>query len=156
MVMSKQKQVLTKEGLAKLEDKLTKLMEERKKTAVQIREAREFGDLAENAEYAAARDRQALVESQIAEVEARIKDSEVVEGTNHDNSHVTIGHTVTIEVRGQKKDFTIVGKDESAPARGKVSNESPIGQALMGSKIGDEVVVETPSGNTRYKIRKIS
>jgi len=154
--MSKQKQVLTREGLAKLEAKLAKLMEERKKTAQQIREAREFGDLAENAEYAAARDRQALVESQIAEVEGRIKDSEIVEGGSGDNSRVDIGHTVTVEVKGSKREFTIVGKDESDPVNGQISNESPIGQALMGARVGDEVVVETPAGNTKYKIKKIS
>lgn len=144
--------LITKEGLKKLKEELenrkTKLRQE---IAQAIKEAKEQGDLSENAEYAEAKSQQNENESRIMELEMVIKNSQVVEHKEN-VSEVQIGSTVKVEIAGNKMEFVIVGSNEADPAQFKISNESPLGKAFMGKQKGDEVEVSTPKGMMKYKI----
>jgi len=144
---------LTKEGVTELKDELTKLLAERGPIAERIRTAREFGDLAENAEYAAARDEQDQVEARIAEIEHVLQNVEVIRKPSND-SKVRLGAWVKLKAKtgGKTKEFQVVGTVEADPLNGKISDESPIGKALMGQKEGDEVEIKTPAETNKYKI----
>ena len=148
--------LVTKTGLEKLkqefDERTTKIRQE---IAKAIKEAKEQGDLSENAEYSAAKERQAENETRIAELEMLIKDSKVVEH-NKDDDSAQIGSKVTVKVKKQEYVFEIVGSNEANPAERKISNESPIGKALIGAHAGDVVDVETPSGIVKYEIVSIS
>lgn len=145
---------LSKEGLEKLEKELKKRENLRPELSRRILEAKEQGDLSENAEYAEAKDKQSFNEGRIAELEAVLKDASVVEKSGSSDT-VTIGSTVKTESKFGVKDFTIVGASESSPADGFISNESPLGQAFLGKKKGEEFEVETPNGKVKYKIIEI-
>ena len=145
---------LSKEGLEKLEKELEKRESLRPEMSRRILEAKEQGDLSENAEYAEAKDKQAFNEGRIAELEAILKDASVVEKSGSSDI-VTVGSTVKTESESGVKDFTIVGPSESSPADGFISNESPLGQAFLGKKKGEEFEVDTPSGKVKYKIIEI-
>ncbi len=152
------KNLLTYEGLKKLEDELEELKTvKRKEVAKKIAEAREQGDLSENAEYDAAKAEQLEYENRIEEIEHILKYAEVVVEDNVDLGKVSIGCKVKIMdlEYSDEMDFKIVGSTEANSMEGKLSNESPVGKALLGHKIGDTVKVDTQSGKIKYKILNI-
>ena len=147
---------LSKEGLAQVRHELDELVNVRRaEIAARIHEAKEHGDITENAEYEDAKNEQAFVEGRIQSLSALIKNAVVIDET-HSTTHVQIGSTVTLQSQDGKEKFTIVGSAEAAPAQGRISNESPVGRALLGRKKGDTVVVTVPAGDTSYKILSIS
>jgi transcription elongation factor GreA len=147
---------LTKEGITELEAELKELIEQRGPIAERIKTAREFGDLSENAEYSSARQEQERVESRIADIENILQNVEIIEKPKGD-SKVQLGSTVKLKDEdGKTKEFQVVGTVEADPMNGKISDESPIGQALLGKKEGEEVEIKTPAETTSYKIADIS
>ena len=147
---------LSKEGLEQIRQELEELVNVRRaEVAARIHEAKEHGDISENAEYEDAKNEQAFVEGRIQSLSALIKNAVVIE-ENHSTTHVQIGSTVTLQSDDGKEKFTIVGSAEAAPAEGRISNESPVGRALLGRKKGDTIVVTVPAGDTSYKILAIS
>ena len=152
------KNILTYEGLKKLEDELEELkVVKRKEVADKIREAREQGDLSENAEYDAAKDEQRDIEARIEEIEKILKNAEVVVEEEADLGKVSIGCSVKILDMefDEELEYKIVGSMEANSLKGKISNESPVGKALMGKVVGDVVTVETQVGELQYKILSI-
>ena len=157
--MEAKKRLLTYAGLKALEDELENLkVVKRKEVAGKIKEAREQGDLSENAEYDAAKDEQRSIEARIEELEKIIKNAEVIDESAIDNDTVSIGSTVKFydEEYDEELEYRIVGSTESDILKGLISNESPLGKALIGSKIGEEIEVEAAEGVSRYKILGIS
>jgi transcription elongation factor GreA len=147
---------LSKEGLEQIRQELDQLVNVRRsEIAARIHEAREHGDITENAEYEDAKNEQAFVEGRIQALSALVKNAVVIKET-HSATHVQIGSTVTIQSKDGKESFTIVGSAEAAPADGRISNESPVGRALLGRKKGDEVTVSVPAGDSKYKILSIN
>lgn len=146
---------LTKEGVAELEQELDELVNSRGEVAEKIRTAREFGDLSENAEYTTAKDEQARVESRIQEIESILKNAEVIR-SSRSNSAVKLGSKVEVTSQGKKESFTIVGSVEADPSENKISDESPIGKALIGKHVGDKVEVDLPVGTKTYTVKKIN
>ena len=152
------KNILTYEGLKKLEDELQDLkVVKRKEVADKIREAREQGDLSENAEYDAAKDEQRDIELRIEEIEKILKNAEVVVEEDVDLEQINIGCNVRIyDVEFEEElEYKIVGSTEANSLKGKISNESPVGKALIGKRVGDVVTVETQAGEIQYKILEI-
>lgn len=152
------KNILTYQGLKKLEDELQDLkVVKRKEVAQKIKEAREQGDLSENAEYDAAKDEQRDIEVRIEEIEKILKNAEVVVEEEVELDKISIGCTVRILdcEFDEELEYKIVGSTEANSLKGKISNESPVGRALMGSKVGDMVKVETQVGNIEYKVLEI-
>ena len=151
--------ILTHEGLKELQEKLDYLKSVgRKETAEKIKVALSFGDLSENAEYDEAKSEQGKLEAEIQELETMISRAKIMEEENRTET-IHIGSVVTIKetTRGaQERVFQITGFAQANPAEGKISDESPVGKALMGHKVGDKVVVEAPRGEMTYKIVKIS
>lgn len=157
--MEKKKNILSAGGLKKLEDELDVLREKRNvEIPLKIKEAREQGDLSENAEYDAAKDEQREIEARIEEIEDIIKHAQIIMDEDIDIKKVSVGCTVKIQDVATKTDmeYQIVGNIESDSLSGKISNESPLGAALIGAKKGAKVDVETPAGVFQYKIVKIS
>jgi transcription elongation factor GreA len=158
--MADKKTIVTEEGLKALQDELQDLkVNKRKEIADKIKEARAQGDLSENAEYDAAKDEQRAMEGRIEEIEAILKNVEVVDSKKGSSKAVHIGSTVKISDLELNKEFTyqIVGSTEADIMNNKISNESPVGAALLGAKKGDTVEVETPSGKVlKYKVLEIS
>ena len=152
----KKKTILTAEGLKALEDELQDLkVNKRKEVQQKIKEAREQGDLSENAEYDADKDEQRDIEARIEEIDNILKNAEVVAEDEGDADSINIGCTVKIKDLdfGEVLEYKIVGSTESDVLNGKISNESPVGVALIGSKTGDVVEVETPSGEmVKYEV----
>ena len=146
---------LSKEGLEQIRQELDELVNVRRaEIAARIHEAKEHGDITENAEYEDAKNEQAFVEGRIQALSALVKNAVVIE-ENHSSTHVQIGSTVTIQSKDGKESFMIVGSAEAAPAEGRISNESPVGRALLGRKKGDEITVSVPAGDSKYKILSI-
>ncbi|WP_251197544.1 transcription elongation factor GreA [Anaerotardibacter muris] len=138
--------ILTQEGKAKLEEELHYLeTEKRAEIGERIRVAREFGDISENSEYDDAKNEQAMMEGRIAEITRILGEATVVD-TPKRSSKVNIGSKVTVDMSGTERVFTIVGAAESNSAEGKISNESPVGAALLGSKKGDKIDIQGPTG----------
>lgn len=156
--MAAKKNIMTYEGLKKLEDELQDLkVNRRQEVAQKIREAREQGDLSENAEYDAAKDEQRDIEARIEELEKILKNAEVIDEDDVALDTISVGCCVTlldVEFDDEMK-FKIVGSTEANSLKGYISNESPIGQALLGKKKGDIVEVESPAGAIQYKIMEI-
>lgn len=147
---------LTAEGVAELKAELEHLISERTEVADRIKTAREFGDLAENAEYQVARQEQEKNEARISELEHIIGNVEIIKSTGN-GSKVRLGSKVKLEGgSGKAKEFQVVGTVEADPLEGKISDESPIGQALMGKKVGDSVEIKTPAETATYKIVSIA
>ena len=146
---------LTKEGVAELEAELESLKKQRVEIARKIKIARDHGDLTENAEYQNAREEQGTAESRIAEIEHILSNVELIEEPKNSGT-VELGNTVALKSDGGEKHFTIVGSVEANPAENKISDESPIGQALLGKKVGDDVTIELPNGPVMYKVKAIS
>lgn len=156
--MEEKKNLLTYAGLKKLEDELHDLkVVKRKEVAGKIKEAREQGDLSENAEYDAAKDEQRDIEARIEEIEKILKNAEVVVEDEVDLDKINIGCQVKIlDIEmNQELDYKIVGSTEANSLKGKISNESPVGRALIGAKTGDIVRVETPGGELEYQVLEI-
>ena len=152
------KYILTYEGLKKLEDELENLkVVRRKEVSQKIKEAREQGDLSENAEYDAAKDEQRDIEARIEELEKILKNAEVVVEEEADLDKVSIGCSVKILdcEFDEELEYKIVGSTEANSLKGKISNESPVGKALLGKQVGDTVTVETPAGEFSYKVLSI-
>jgi transcription elongation factor GreA len=149
--------ILTQEGLVKLKAELDQLSTTRRReVAARIKEAREFGDISENAEYDDAKNEQAMLEARIAQLEERLRSATVVDASDLDTEVVRVGSTVHVkEGTGKSTTYTIVGSAEANPAERRLSNESPVGKALIGRKRGDEVSFTTPRGERKLKITKI-
>lgn len=143
---------ITLEGKAELEAELEELKGRRATIAEKIANARDYGDLSENAEYDSAREEQGLVESRISEIEEILLNADIIKATK--SSTVKVGSTVVIK-NGQEYTYRIVGPVEADPLEGKISNESPIGSALMGKKVDDKVTITTPKGETTYLIKEV-
>lgn len=155
MQSAEQNVYLTAEGLSKLRVELSDLKERgRKEVAEQIKTAKEFGDLSENHDYHSAKEKQSFIEGRIAEIEELIRRASVIKKTKASGA-VTIGSTVSVKINGGEGTFTIVGSAEADPTSGKISNESPLGRALLGKAVGETVVVEAPSGKVSYTVHKI-
>lgn len=146
---------LTQAGVDELQKELDELIAQRGSVAEKIKTAREFGDLAENAEYQTARQEQEKLEARVSEIEHILQNVEVIQKPKGD-SKVQLGSTVKLKNDGKSKEFQVVGTVEADPLNGKISDESPIGQALLGKKLGDEVEIKTPAETTVYKITEIS
>lgn len=156
--MEEKKNLLTYAGLKALEDELHDLkVVKRKEVAGKIKEAREQGDLSENAEYDAAKDEQRDIEARIEEIEKILKNAEVVVEDEVDLDKISVGCTVKLldEEYDEELEYRIVGSSEANSLQGKISNESPVGKALIGAKTGDEVTVETQAGDIKYKVLEI-
>ena len=145
---------LTSEGIADLGAELKALIASRGDLAERIKVAREFGDLSENAEYSSARQDQERAESRISEIEHILKNAEQIAQPKKKDV-VSLGNTVVLKNSKGEKTFTIVGSVEADPMEGKISDESPIGKALLGKKLDEEVEIVTPAETTTYKITAI-
>lgn len=144
---------LTSEGKVELETELAELISNRSGIAEKIANARDYGDLSENAEYDAAREEQASLETRIAELEDILKNADIIKPTK--SSTIKVGSTVHLE-NGKKVSYQVVGPVEADPLEGKISNESPIGAALIGKKVGEKVTITTPKGQVVYSIEAVS
>lgn len=150
--------VLTKEGLAKLTEELEyKRTIGRKEAAEHLKEARSYGDLSENSEYDEAKEAQAKLEARIAEIEEMLKNVKLLEDTERTEGIASIGTTVVCYIKSIDSEITysIVGSAESDPLNNKISDESPIGHALIGAKAGDTVTAEAPGGDIEIEIREV-
>lgn len=156
--MSDKKYLITSDGLKKLEDELEYLKTvKRKEVTEKIKVARGYGDLSENSEYDEAKNEQAFLEGRIAEIENKLKNIELIDENEITTDVVSIGSTVTLYDYEFEEEvsYTIVGSAEANTFENKISNESPVGSELIGKKIGEEFVVNTPEGNCKYKIINI-
>ena len=156
--MEQKKNYMTYEGLRALEDELQELkVNRRKEIAEKIKEAREQGDLSENAEYDAAKDEQRDIEARIEEIEKILKYAEVIDEDDVDGETINIGCTVRLfdEEFDEEIEFKIVGSSEANSLNNKISNESPVGKALIGRAVGEEVAVETQAGEFKYRVLSI-
>lgn len=145
-------QYISQEGLDKHKKELEELKLKRQEIAQRLEEAKALGDLSENQEYIAAKEAQAFNEGKIVELEQLLREVIVIEDNNKKSNVVQIGRTLEVKTEGKSKSFTIVGSEEAEPANGKISNESPLGKAFLGRKVGETIEVETPSGKVSYKI----
>ena len=153
--MEEKKNLLTYAGLKALEEELHDLkVVKRKEVAEKIKEAREQGDLSENAEYDAAKDEQRDIEARIEEIEKVLKNAEVIVEDEVDLDKISVGCLVKVydEEFEEEMEFKIVGSSEANSLQGKISNESPVGKALIGAKVGDEITVEAEAGLMKYKV----
>lgn len=150
--MNKKYQI-TDSGRKELEKELAELKSRRGEIAEKIAEARSFGDLSENAEYDAAREEQGLLETRVIEIEDILQHASIIKAA--DATVVGLGSAVELKNSDRTVTYTVVGPVEADPMEGKISNESPIGQALMGKKVGDEVTISTPKGEIVYTISSL-
>jgi transcription elongation factor GreA len=148
---------LTKEGYQKLADELEQLRtNKRKEVAERLHEAMEGGELIENAEYEAAKNEQAFVEGRIQELEIILASARIIEEQANDPTTIQVGDTVIVKEGGSgQEEYTIVGAAEANPREGKISNESPLGKALLNHRAGEDVTVEAPGGTFKVKVVKI-
>lgn len=157
--MTQKEFILTYEGLKKLEEELDYLKTvKRREIAERIKVAREFGDISENAEYDEAKNEQAFTEGKIAEIEHKLKIAKVIDDEDIATDVVSIGSCVKVKDLEFDDiiDFYIVGSSEANPAEDKISNESPVGAALIGKKVGDKVVVAVPDGDITFEVLEIN
>lgn len=147
---------ISSEGLEKLKKELDELKNVKRKEVIErIAKAKELGDLAENAEYSEAKDEQGFIEGRIIELEKLISEAIVIDKNKESSDVVVIGSQVKVRYDGETKLYTIVGSKEANPEENKISNESPLGQAFLGRKVGDIVKVSAPKGETEYEILEI-
>ncbi len=145
---------ITEKGRKELEDELAELKGRRSEIADKIAEARDYGDLSENAEYDSAREEQGIVETRISEIEEILLNAEEIVAKSNDKVH--LGSTVELKNGSKIVKYTVVGPVEADPASGKISDESPLGAALLGNGVGDNVVISAPKGEIVYEIVSIS
>ena len=149
--------LLTKEGLRTLEVELEQLVKVRRsEVAERIRQARDFGDIAENAEYTEAKNEQSLVEGRIQTLEAMVRNAVLIEEEPRERGVVAVGAQVKVSSEEGEETYSIVGAAEADPLNGRISNESPLGRALLGHKAGDEVEWSSPIGTSRVRILVVS
>jgi transcription elongation factor GreA len=147
--------ILTEEGLKLLQDEVGHLSTvKREEVAERIREAREFGDITENSEYDDAKNEQAMLEHRIGLLQEKIRRARVIKESEIDTEKVSVGSTVTLRDKdaGETRVYTLVGSAEADPAKARLSNESPVGQAIIGKRVGDVVTVPVPVGALNYEI----
>lgn len=149
-------QYLTEERHIELIEELKNLKNDgRRKVAERLKKAKEFGDLSENSEYQEAREEQSMLERKIQEIEELLRKSVIIKKNKTSSSLIRIGAKVKIKKDGTEIDYTIVGSNEAHPLQGLISNESPIGRALIGKKAGDKILVEAPKGKVAYEILSV-
>lgn len=157
--MSNEEIILTPHGLEKIEKELQYLKsEKRKEVASRIKEAISFGDISENSEYEDAKNEQAFVEGRIATLEKWLRNSRLLKEEDKGNGVVSLGDTVQLvdPESGEESEYTIVGTAEADPTENKISNESPVGKAILGQKAGDVIEVSVPAGVIKFKVVNIS
>lgn len=157
--MAEKEVILTPEGLAKLEKELEHLKTvRRREVAARIKQAIEFGDISENSEYDDAKNEQAFIEGRIVSLEKMLRNAKVLDGESVDTDVVTVGLKVKLKdlELGEELEYTLVGSAEADPSEYRISNESPVGRALMGRRVGEVVEVNAPVGTLRYEIVEIS
>ncbi len=150
--------VLTPEGMTKLQEEIDYLSTtKREEVAERIKEAREFGDISENSEYDDAKNEQAMLEHRISVLQEKLRRARVIKVTEISTEKVSLGSTVTLKDLAYNEEFTytIVGSAEADPSNHRLSNESPMGQAILGRKVGETVTVPAPAGSTRYEVVRI-
>lgn len=145
---------ITKQGKEDLEKELKELIDSRSDVADEIAAARENGDLSENAEYTAAREKQSRVEARIAEIEGILDGAQIIKSDG--DGTISLGDHVVVSLNGKESAFDVVGAIEADPANNKISHESPLGKALMGKRVGDEVSITTPKGEKVYKVVSVN
>lgn len=152
--MDNKKIYLTREGLAELKKEYEELVKSKRPDILaRVSQARDMGDLSENAEYTAAREELSFIDGRIDELEELIKQAVVIHETSKSSNNVVkLGSTVTLNVKGKKEIFTVVGEWEADPKEKKISHESPLGKALIGKKVGEKIEVEAPAGKLAYAI----
>lgn len=156
--MADQKMILTKDGLKKLQDELETLKSVRRiEVAERIKQAIAFGDISENSEYDDAKNEQAFIEGRIQELEQKLRNVEVISDEKKSKKEVTMGCTVILRdiEFNEDMEYTLVGTAEADPEAMRISNESPVGAAILGQKVGKVVEVQAPVGTIKYKIMKI-
>lgn len=144
---------ISRRGLEEIKAELAQLLGERKEITAKIKEAREFGDLSENAEYTEAKTKQSFIEGRIVEIEMMLKVAKVIDENNHKNGIITLGSKVKLD---NGKEYEIAGSNEASPEQGKISNESPIGMALLGRLAGDTIEINTPDGVKKYTVISVN
>lgn len=150
--MDDKKIYLTKEGLEDLKKEFEELSKVKRPDVLnRVSQARDLGDLSENAEYSAAREELSFIDGRLDELEELLRQAVVINGGKSSGA-VKLGSKVTVNIKGKKEDFTVVGEWEADPKEKKISHESPLGKALMGKKIGEKVEVEAPAGKVLYSI----
>lgn len=155
--MNGKKIYLTKKGFEDLQKEYDDMLEKRRPEVVErLSSAREMGDLSENAEYTAAREELAFIDGRLEELEELLKQAELIKDDNHKTQAVDLGSQVIVKIGDKKETFTVVGEWEADPVEKKISHESPLGKALIGKSVGDEIEVEAPAGKMVYKIVSIS
>ena len=156
--MDSKKIYLTKEGLEELKRELEELSKVKRPDVLsRVSQARSLGDLSENAEYVAAREELSFIDGRIDELEELIKQAVLIQESHSKGNHVVkLGSRVTLNVKGKKEDFTVVGEWEADPKEKKISHESPLGKALIGKKIGEKIEVEAPAGKVIYTIVSVN
>lgn len=155
--MNDQNTFITAEGLEKLKKELDELRNsKRREISERIQEAKELGDLSENAEYVEAKNEQAFAEGRIQEIESILKHATIIKQSKKHASQVEVGSKIKIQDEKDTKEYYIVGSNEADPAKGRISNESPIGQAFLGKKVGDIIEISVPQGNKKFKIVAIA
>ena len=158
MSEEQQEVLLTAEGLKKLEVELENLKTvRRKEVAARIKQAIEFGDISENSEYEDAKNEQAFIEGNILDLDKKLRHAKVIDSAENTTEKVSVGSTVILEdlEYGDKMEYAIVGSMEADPVNSKISNESPVGKAILGKEVGSVVSVEAPAGAIQYKIVNI-
>jgi transcription elongation factor GreA len=156
--VSRKEVILTQEGLKQLQDELNHLSTvKREDVAERIKQAREFGDISENSEYDDAKNEQAMLEHRISTLQEKLRRARVIKDSEIDTDKVSIGSTITLRDldKGDIRIYTVVGSAEADPSNGKLSNESPVGQAILGKRAGESVTVPVPAGSRRYEIVSI-
>ncbi len=155
--MNNKKIYLTKKGFEDLQREYDDLLRKKRPEIVErLSAAREMGDLSENAEYTAAREELAFIDGRIEELEALLKQAELIADDHHTTQSVALGSQVVVKIGDKKETFTVVGEWEADPVEKKISHESPLGKALLGKSVGSEIEVEAPAGKMIYKIVSIS
>jgi transcription elongation factor GreA len=153
--VSRNEVMLTEEGLKQLQEEVDHLSTvKRDEVAERIREARDFGDISENSEYDDAKNEQAMLEHRISVLQEKLRRARVIKESDIDTDKVSIGSTVTLKdkERGEVRVYTLVGSAEADPSKAKLSNESPVGQAIIGKRVGDVVTVPVPVGSLSYEV----
>jgi transcription elongation factor GreA len=156
--VSRKEVILTPEGLKQLQDEVNHLSTtKREEVAERIKQAREFGDISENSEYDDAKNEQAMIEHRISQLQEKLRRARVIKESEIDTEKVSVGTTVTLKDvnGGEIRIYTLVGSAEADPSKARLSNESPVGQAIIGKKVGDKVTVPVPVGSLSYEILAI-
>ncbi|MCL5746731.1 MAG: transcription elongation factor GreA [Patescibacteria group bacterium] len=156
--MDSKKIYLTRDGLGELKDEYEELIKTKRPDVLsRVSQARSLGDLSENAEYVAAREELSFIDGRIDELEELLKQAVLIsESAKNTNHIVKLGSKVTLNIKGKKENFTVVGEWEADPTEKKISHESPLGKALIGKKVGEKIEVEAPAGKVLYTIVSVS